>query len=154
MRFIAGGYFARRLDREGMEFGLGREGTIVASNPLRTGNEGAVPIVFSKPKLGPPRPRARKRGPKPTHQRECCCLNCRRTLPAVKWPRHYVGLVGQHAGSFEDLEKFRRAARRFWMSFECHLERQYVDPDLEEELSKLRNEPVRIGSVICAPRAH
>jgi len=34
------------------------------------------------------------------------------------------------------------------LSYECHLERQQVDPELEEILASLRNDRPRVGSVI------
>jgi len=36
------------------------------------------------------------------------------------------------------------------LSYECHLERQQIDPELEEILATLRNDRARVGSVVIA----
>ena len=36
------------------------------------------------------------------------------------------------------------------LSYECHLERQQIDPELEEILASLRNDRSRVGSVVIA----
>jgi hypothetical protein len=36
------------------------------------------------------------------------------------------------------------------LSYECHLERQQIDPELEEILAPLRNDRTRVGSVVIA----
>lgn len=141
-----------------MEFGLGREGTIVASNPLRTGNEGVEPIVYSKPR----RPARRsKRAGILTDQRECACANCRRQGGRL-FPRHYVGRPALAASSLAYLAAIRdlvetAAAERekktgkdgdVYVSYECYREQQPIDPELEEELQQLRNDAERQGAFV------
>jgi hypothetical protein len=70
----------------------------------------------------------------------CLCRNCRRRRAPVEFPRYYVGIP---------VRQFRdRPSPDAWQSIECHLEGEGVDPELIEELSKLRNEPERVGSVL------
>jgi hypothetical protein len=109
----------------------------MASQQLHTG--GGTPIeYYSSDEHYAPARRSRRRTT--AGDFACSCENCARLERPPEWPRHYMGTP---ARSFRDIP-----AGDAWQSFECHLEGRSVDPDLEEELNQLRNEPKRIGSVI------
>lgn len=120
--------------------------TAVPFDPLRTVSDRAKVEIYSKP----PRPQRAQSTSRPSGHRACSCRNCQARTPPVEWPRHYLGLKGLWAQDAEQLRRLRAEARAIWLSYECHLERQPLDPDLEDELRKLRNEPERVGSALRA----
>jgi hypothetical protein len=75
----------------------------------------------------------------------CRCRDCMKARKKPReWPRHYMGIP---------VRQDRNGPRPTrWQSFECHIEGQSCDPELLEELTALRNEPERVGSVTVERR--
>lgn len=103
----------------------------------------------SKAKSGkPPNRKQRRKGKVKQHTEipgiPCRCRACVKARKARTWPRHYMGIPVR-----QDRE---RPSPNALQSYECHIEGQTCDPELLEELAKLRNEPERVGSVTVERR--
>jgi hypothetical protein len=103
---------------------------------------------MAKSKAGPNR-KQRRKGKAPKHVtirgEPCRCRTCMKARQKPReWPRHYMGVPIR-----QDRD---RPSPNALQSFECHLEGATCDPELLEELTALRNEPERVGSVTVERR--
>lgn len=118
----------------------------MASQPLHSDDSNEAPIEYYSTddlyavKVIEERRRNGAAGPR--GDLACCCHRCRREGRGACWPRHYVGTP---ARSFRDIP-----VGPLWQSYECHIEGHTMDPELEEDLNRLRNYPDRVGAVIAA----
>jgi hypothetical protein len=99
-------------------------------------------------KSGPNR-KQRRQGKTPKHVTlpgtPCRCRDCMKARKKPReWPRHYMGIPVRQDRT--------RPSPNALQSFECHVEGMTVDPELLEELTALRNEPERVGSVTVERR--